>query len=660
VQVQTVIDESGTARTAAGRWEVTTPRDLARGRIFRRVVRLRFETHGLADAIAVDPAQTALEASFAPYEADALLAGPLAATLSSGGTTAVVVQLDAPRQVRSVKLKPAVVLDASSEIRLHRIDQATVAGTATVTATLDASTRAASFGGDFTDRRFALAMTPALSPTGVAELRVRSYPAGPRIGLAQPGAEDAAVFFWQAPGELGKAPGSAAKGIVHGGAALAEALQRHVDVVAAPLPRTLDVALVIESDAPCAVDVTQLRVQYRFVTQTFRGPLLHVSDVATPATILQALQALADPVSRALFVRLEPQLQHRVETGEQPGPDLLERLVAGLNAVIDGASFHTAERFAGVTLTAETTALLAVDPTGVDLQRLNRLLLEQAYPGAIAAVADKRVLRFAGDRERSAEVVVQLPAGATVTTGSLTCVESFGGARAETNGDPTPVPPSKAGLHIGQDRWLAAPVAVEEPVEAAGLQLALVALAAKTELLVELQDDWQGAPSGRKLAGGSVAVPDPGRAAWATLLTGDSTVLQPQAYWLVVKAAHGEAVWLSDAAAGDVRVLTRTDANAPWGGEGALRGRALLYRLVARGGRVAAAPATRIAVGDGPAPTLVDEQDGRKTYDVALPLNVGLLGRNSTPAIPLALTLTAGVPGLVTVYPPRVEYELGS
>jgi hypothetical protein len=562
--------------------------------------------------------------------------------------------------VRSVKLAPSVALDATPKVRLHRVDQSTVADTATVTANLDATTRGATFGGDFTDRRFALAMTPALSPPGVAELRVRSYPSGPRIGLAQPGAEDAAVFFWQSPGELGKAPGTAANGVVHGGAALAEALQRHIDAIGPPLPRTLDVALVIESDAPCAVDVTQLRVRYRFVTQTFRGPALHVSDLATPATILQPLRALADPVSRALFAGFAPLLQRRIEDGEEPGPDLLGLLVADLNAVIDGASFHTAERFAGIALTDETTALIAADPTGVDLQGLNRLLLEQAYPGAIAAVADKRVLRFAGDRETSAEVVLQLPAGATVMAGSLTCVESFGGARAETNGDAAPAPSSKVGLHVGTDRWLAAPIVVVEPVEAAGLQLALVALAAGTELLVELQDDWQGAPSGRKLAGGSVAVPDPGRAAWTTLLTGDSPVLQPQSYWLVVKAASGEAVWLGDDASGDAHVLTRADANAPWGGESVLRGRALLHRLVARGGRVADTPATRLAVGEGPLPTLVDEQDGRKTYDVALPLNVGLLGRNSTAAIPLALTLTAGLPGLVTVYPPRVEYELGS
>ncbi|KAB2673901.1 MAG: hypothetical protein DVB31_02980 [Verrucomicrobia bacterium] len=55
-------------------------------------------------------------------------------------------------------------------------------------------------------------------------------------------------------------------------------------------------------------------------------------------------------------------------------------LVADLNALVNGASIYSSGRFAGVTLRSATSTLLATSPTGDDLKRLNRLLLEDAYP----------------------------------------------------------------------------------------------------------------------------------------------------------------------------------------------------------------------------------------------------------------------------------------
>jgi hypothetical protein len=77
---------------------------------------------------------------------------------------------------------------------------------------------------------------------------------------------------------------------------------------------------------------------------------------------------------------------------QPPAAQLLQDLLAGLNTLIAGPLIFTAPRFAGVVLSAETQALLAANPVGPALARLNRLLLEEAYPLELAdaaiAVAD--------------------------------------------------------------------------------------------------------------------------------------------------------------------------------------------------------------------------------------------------------------------------------
>jgi hypothetical protein len=70
----------------------------------------------------------------------------------------------------------------------------------------------------------------------------------------------------------------------------------------------------------------------------------------------------------------------------QPGSDLKvlqKHLVQDLNAVINGDSIYTPRRFVGVKMRPETTKLLEEDPQGGEMVRLNRLLLEDAYPQEI-------------------------------------------------------------------------------------------------------------------------------------------------------------------------------------------------------------------------------------------------------------------------------------
>jgi len=70
-------------------------------------------------------------------------------------------------------------------------------------------------------------------------------------------------------------------------------------------------------------------------------------------------------------------------SGSAPEP-LRTLLVEDLNGLLGGPSLHTPQRFAGITLRPETVALLSANPQGDDLVRLNRRLLEDAYPVGLA------------------------------------------------------------------------------------------------------------------------------------------------------------------------------------------------------------------------------------------------------------------------------------
>jgi nitrate/nitrite transporter NarK len=64
--------------------------------------------------------------------------------------------------------------------------------------------------------------------------------------------------------------------------------------------------------------------------------------------------------------------------------NLVPNLAQSLNAMVAGQPLFDAGRFAGVTLHTDTRQLLASNPQGAELQRLNRLLLDDAFPQEIS------------------------------------------------------------------------------------------------------------------------------------------------------------------------------------------------------------------------------------------------------------------------------------
>jgi hypothetical protein len=87
----------------------------------------------------------------------------------------------------------------------------------------------------------------------------------------------------------------------------------------------------------------------------------------------------------AMSVFLRSQLQDSVNTiSSTNSKAVISAVLRDLNQVISGPSIYDKARFSGVALRPETEQLLKQNPGGRQLARLNKLLLEDAYPAELA------------------------------------------------------------------------------------------------------------------------------------------------------------------------------------------------------------------------------------------------------------------------------------
>jgi hypothetical protein len=113
-----------------------------------------------------------------------------------------------------------------------------------------------------------------------------------------------------------------------------------------------------------------------------------VSDLKDPIGLAVSLDERHSALSAFLWSKLLPgtkNLVSNVSLGSSPSANLVHGLASDLNGVIGaGTSIFDSNRFELIDLTPETVALIAQNPTGAALLRMNRLLLDQAYPIALA------------------------------------------------------------------------------------------------------------------------------------------------------------------------------------------------------------------------------------------------------------------------------------
>ena len=116
----------------------------------------------------------------------------------------------------------------------------------------------------------------------------------------------------------------------------------------------------------------------RIVVSTFLA-----DDFRNLGSLAKKLREPSDAVSAYLDGQLSDATRRALTNyhGWFSRPGLLQtNLVQDLDKVIAGDCIFDARRFAGLALRAETRQLLEQNPQGSDLLRLNRLLLEDAYP----------------------------------------------------------------------------------------------------------------------------------------------------------------------------------------------------------------------------------------------------------------------------------------
>ena len=110
-------------------------------------------------------------------------------------------------------------------------------------------------------------------------------------------------------------------------------------------------------------------------------------DITNLAGLVQKLRDKADPVSIFVDQQLTPPEREVLAKYRGPGPSaysLRTNLVEALNRIVRGPGIYDTALFKGVTLRESTTSLRDEKPEDSDLARLNRALLEDAFPGELA------------------------------------------------------------------------------------------------------------------------------------------------------------------------------------------------------------------------------------------------------------------------------------
>ncbi len=520
--------------------------------VFRLVLYVSLPTGGPADRLVLDTASAppVLSATFQLSDID--IEAPVPAEGLPESNDTIIVTLEVPRQVQRVDLTG---IPNGNTLEFYRLDGTVLSGEPTVTVQVQDDAAQMDQDANFIDRRFALRRQngEALAPGNISRIQLRSFPTGPRLGLAAVDEPLDPIFFWQMPGEIRDGPLG-----VEASTEFTTALERYLNGLETPLSQDpIQLALVAESDAPCQLNMTNFEITYYLVKASFPIP-----------------------------------------DGESSPPN-------------------------------------------------------------------KQVLRFQGDRVSAQSISLELPSNAQVLTATLEIAESLRGDRTiPSNGGPNldAALPEASGIYLSSERWVAKVVTPPQAIEVSGLALGLVAIADQTELRVELQADFQGLPSGRKLAEGLIQPARIGQPDWIRLLFAEPVILPAQPHWILVCAARGAAVWLVQAESNiPTRVLENSEHTSTWVELSIFEDREVLHKFFSPAQtspvETEASPII-LTIDNRTVPSAVLSEPNRQGIRVfqltdALALH---LSNQTSNLIPLSFMAT--IPGIITVYPPYIEYDL--
>lgn len=121
--------------------------------------------------------------------------------------------------------------------------------------------------------------------------------------------------------------------------------------------------------------------------RTDDSSLFSAADLKNPGRLASLLRDASDPLSLYLkgqFAATTQQLLNAYDSKQLPSPALQQALINELNTLLSGPLLYDANRFAQVKLTAATLQWTTQNLQGADLIRLNRWLLQEAYPAELA------------------------------------------------------------------------------------------------------------------------------------------------------------------------------------------------------------------------------------------------------------------------------------
>ena len=261
---------------------------------------------------------------------------------------------------------------------------------------------------------------------------------------------------------------------------------------------------------------------------------------------------------------------------------------------------------------------------------------------------------------------MMLPGSARVRSATLEVAESFRRDRAQSEAGlavATETLTQKRSAYVGDEKWVGQEFTPPQSTSVSGLSLGIMALANETQLSMELQENWQGRPSGKKLAEGTLSIAQAGRSVWATGMLSEPVTLSSKPYWLLVKATRGHALWLAESDTTSMHVLERSTEEAVWKEASAVPGLRALFQLLSRSGGAEEQPPIVVSAAGTPVEPVnsrngTGNRSGVRIFDLADAINAYLASGSYTGIVAIPVALQARVLGIATVYPPRVLYDL--
>lgn len=124
------------------------------------------------------------------------------------------------------------------------------------------------------------------------------------------------------------------------------------------------------------------------------------TDVKAPLSLAGRIQQSAEPLSKYMNERLSDHtrvLLSKFDNAESASPELAQALASEMNRVVIAKRLYDPDRFKHVSLSKPIREQLKHDPKDVELKRVNRRLLVEAYPNELAPMQEDAVKKSGRD-----------------------------------------------------------------------------------------------------------------------------------------------------------------------------------------------------------------------------------------------------------------------